>query len=125
MREPNQALHSDRGRILVSRDTTALQRPRRVNCVVSPQDMPIMIYSTSEPETKRRLSAAIAGLAILGAAQHLYLRFRPWLNGVIPLAMKPCSLQLPCFHVRVRDLDPGRVLPPLQGRFHPQPLLRR
>jgi hypothetical protein len=28
---PNQALHSDRGRILVSRDTTLLRRPRRVN----------------------------------------------------------------------------------------------
>ena len=27
----NQALHSDRGRILVSRDTTPLERPRRVN----------------------------------------------------------------------------------------------
>lgn len=31
---PNQALHHDRGRILVSRDTTPLQRPRRVNCCV-------------------------------------------------------------------------------------------
>ena len=37
---PNEAmnsinvLHSDRGRILVSRDTTPLQRPRRVNCCV-------------------------------------------------------------------------------------------
>jgi hypothetical protein len=31
---PNQALHTDRGRILVSRDTTPLQRPRRVNCCV-------------------------------------------------------------------------------------------
>ena len=31
---PNQTLHTDRGRILVSRDTTPLQRPRRVNCVV-------------------------------------------------------------------------------------------
>ena len=30
----NQALHRDRGRILVSRDTTPLQRPWRVNCVV-------------------------------------------------------------------------------------------
>jgi hypothetical protein len=28
---PNQALHTDRGRILISRDTTPLQRPRRVN----------------------------------------------------------------------------------------------
>jgi len=27
-------LHSDRGRILVSRDTTPLQRPRRVNWCV-------------------------------------------------------------------------------------------
>lgn len=27
---PNQALHSDRGRIFFSRDITALQRPRRV-----------------------------------------------------------------------------------------------
>ena len=33
-RRPNQALHSDRGRILFSRDTTPLQRPRRVNAVV-------------------------------------------------------------------------------------------
>src|SRR5262245_40240439 len=33
---PNQTLHSDRGRILVSRDTTPLQRPRRVNTVVRP-----------------------------------------------------------------------------------------
>ena len=33
----NQALHSDRGRILVSRDTTPLQRPRRVNCCVQPR----------------------------------------------------------------------------------------
>src|SRR5688572_106993 len=31
---PNQALHTDRGRIPVSRDTTPLQRPRRVNCCV-------------------------------------------------------------------------------------------
>ena len=31
---PNQALHHDRGRILVSRDTTPLQRPRRVNFFV-------------------------------------------------------------------------------------------
>jgi len=31
---PNQALHHDRGRILVSRDTTPLQRPRRVNWYV-------------------------------------------------------------------------------------------
>jgi len=30
----NQAFHHDRGRILVSRDTTPLQRPRRVNCCV-------------------------------------------------------------------------------------------
>jgi hypothetical protein len=30
----NQALHHDRDRILVSRDTTPLQRPRRVNCCV-------------------------------------------------------------------------------------------
>jgi hypothetical protein len=29
---PNQALHLDRGRILVLGDTTPLQRPRRVNC---------------------------------------------------------------------------------------------
>jgi hypothetical protein len=28
---PNQLLHTDRGRILVSRDTTPLERPRRVN----------------------------------------------------------------------------------------------
>jgi len=28
---PNQALHRDRGRIFVPRDTTPLQRPRRVN----------------------------------------------------------------------------------------------
>jgi hypothetical protein len=28
---PNQALHHDRGRILVPRDTTSLQRPRQVN----------------------------------------------------------------------------------------------
>jgi len=31
-----QALHADRGRILVLRDTTPLQRPRRVNAVVRP-----------------------------------------------------------------------------------------
>ena len=31
---PNQALHRDRGCILVSRDTTPLQRPRRVNSFV-------------------------------------------------------------------------------------------
>jgi hypothetical protein len=31
---PNQALHHDRGRILLSRDTTPLQRPRRVNWCV-------------------------------------------------------------------------------------------
>src|SRR4029077_4169272 len=31
---PNQTLHRDRGRILVSRDTTPLQRPRRVNFCV-------------------------------------------------------------------------------------------
>jgi hypothetical protein len=31
---PNQALHHDWGRILVSRDTTPLQRPRRVNSCV-------------------------------------------------------------------------------------------
>jgi hypothetical protein len=31
---PNQTLHSDRGRIHVSRDTTLLQRPRRVNWCV-------------------------------------------------------------------------------------------
>src|SRR5947209_7734262 len=34
---PNQTLHSDRGRILVSRDTTPLQRPRRVNYCVRQQ----------------------------------------------------------------------------------------
>ena len=31
---PNQALHHDPDRILFSRDTTPLQRPRRVNCYV-------------------------------------------------------------------------------------------
>src|SRR5207248_346683 len=31
---PNKALHSDRGRILVSRDTTSTWRPRRVNWIV-------------------------------------------------------------------------------------------
>jgi hypothetical protein len=33
---PNQPLHSDRGRILFLRDTTPLQRPRRVNFFVKP-----------------------------------------------------------------------------------------
>jgi hypothetical protein len=33
-----QLLHSDRGRILFSRDTTPLQRPRRVNWVVRPRN---------------------------------------------------------------------------------------
>jgi hypothetical protein len=32
-----QALHTDWGRILVSRDTTPLQRPRRMNCFVGGQ----------------------------------------------------------------------------------------
>lgn len=32
--KPNKALHSDRGRIPVSRDITPLQRPRRVNYFV-------------------------------------------------------------------------------------------
>ena len=36
MSGPNKALHHDRGRILFSRDTTPLQRPRRVNCCVRP-----------------------------------------------------------------------------------------
>lgn len=31
---PNQTFHHDRGRVLVSRDTTPLQRPRRVNSSV-------------------------------------------------------------------------------------------
>ncbi len=35
---PNQALHSDRGRIRFSRDTTPLWRPRRVNCCVRPPE---------------------------------------------------------------------------------------
>ena len=30
-RHSNQALHHDRGRMVVSRETTPLQRPRRVN----------------------------------------------------------------------------------------------
>jgi hypothetical protein len=38
---PNQALHHDRGRILVSRDIKPLQRPRRVNwCVRAPKSLP-------------------------------------------------------------------------------------
>src|SRR5262249_57383926 len=35
----NKPLHSDRGRILVSGDTTPLQRPRRVNWSVSRQEV--------------------------------------------------------------------------------------
>jgi hypothetical protein len=31
LKPPNKPLHRDRGRILVSRDTAPLQRPRRVN----------------------------------------------------------------------------------------------
>jgi hypothetical protein len=41
---PNQSLHADRGRTLVSRDIALLQRPRRVNFSVS-----LEIHSSEVP----------------------------------------------------------------------------
>jgi hypothetical protein len=44
----NQALHHDLSRILVSRDTMPLQRPRRVNLFVSPQAKATTLRPTDE-----------------------------------------------------------------------------
>lgn len=52
---PNKALHSDRGRILFSRDTTLMQRPRRVNLLVRRKIMNHEIISQLKSQNTGRL----------------------------------------------------------------------
>jgi hypothetical protein len=73
-----QALRSDRDRILVSRDTTALQRPRRVNwCVRHRSESVDERHDTPVPidliETLRKLASVIEQIAhSLAVLQKLY-----------------------------------------------------
>jgi hypothetical protein len=61
---PNQALHHDRGRILFSRDTTPLQRPRRVNWCVRPWRAVVTASNATTPSRANAICLHVGLVAL-------------------------------------------------------------